>query len=64
MVSDRVLLWPTVMLPKVNGEVVAVSAPTEAAVPESETVSDGFEASLVTVNVPVGYRQWSEQIQR
>ncbi len=54
MVSDRVLLWPTVVLAKVSGEVVAVSAPTEAAVPDKETVSDGLEASLVTVNVPVG----------
>src|ERR1041385_5754829 len=54
MVSDRVLLWFTVTLPKLNGEVVAASAPTLAAVPESDTVNDGFDASLVIVNVPVG----------
>ena len=54
MVSDRVLLWPTVTLPKLKGDVVAVSAPTAAAVPVNETVSDGFDASLVTVKVPVG----------
>jgi hypothetical protein len=54
MVSDRVLFWPTVVLAKVSGEVVAVSAPTEAAVPDKETVSEGLDASLVTVNVPVG----------
>ena len=54
MVSDRVLLWPTVTLPKLKGDVVAVSDPTAAAVPESETVSEGLDASLVTVNVPVG----------
>ena len=54
MVSDRVLLWFTVTLPKLNGEVVAASAPTLAAVPESDMVSEGFEASLVTVKVPVG----------
>ena len=53
-VSDRVLLWFTVTLPKLNGEVVAASTPTLAAVPDSETVSDGFDASLETVNVPVG----------
>ena len=53
MVSDRVLLWFTVTLPKLNGEVVAASAPTLAAVPESDTVNDGFDASLVIVNVPV-----------
>jgi hypothetical protein len=48
------LLWFTVTLPKLNGEVVAASAPRLAAVPDSETVSDGFDASLVTVSVPVG----------
>jgi len=53
-VSDRVLLWFTVTLPKLNGEVVAASAPTLAAVPDSETVNDGLDASLVTVSVPVG----------
>jgi len=54
MVSDRVLLWPTVTLSKIKGDVVAVSAPTAAAVPDNETVSDGFDASLVTVSVPAG----------
>ena len=54
MVSDKVLLWFTVTLPKLNGDVVAASAPAAVAVPESETVNDGFEASLVTVSVPVG----------
>ena len=54
IVSDSVLLCPTVTLPKLNGEVVAVSDPTAAAVPDNETVSDGFDASLVTVTVPVG----------
>jgi len=54
MVSDSVLLWFTVTLPKLNGEVVAASAPTLAAVPDSEMLSDGFDASLVTVSVPVG----------
>ncbi len=44
----------TVTLPKLNGEVVAVSAPADAAVPESATVSDGLVASLVTVRVPAG----------
>jgi hypothetical protein len=54
MVSDRVLLWFTVTLPKLNGVVVAVSDPTAAAVPDKETVNEGFDASLVTVSVPVG----------
>ena len=54
MVSDKVLLWPTVTVPKLKGEVPAVSDPAAVAVPESETVSDGFDASLVTVNVPLG----------
>jgi len=53
-VSDSVLFWFTVTLPKLNGEVVAASVPAVDAVPESETVNDGFEASLVTVRVPVG----------
>ena len=44
----------TVTLPKLNGDVVAASVPPLVAVPESETVSDGFDASLVTVSVPVG----------
>ena len=33
---------------------MAASAPAAVAVPESETVNDGFEALLVTVSVPVG----------
>jgi hypothetical protein len=54
IVSDRVLLWFTVTLPKLNGVVPAVSDPTSAAVPDNETVNEGFDASLVTVSVPVG----------
>lgn len=54
IVSESVLFWPTFTLPKLNGEVVAVSDPTATAVPDNETVSEGFDASLVTVNVPVG----------
>jgi len=54
MVSNRVLFWFTVTLPKLNGEVVAASVPAVAAVPESETLSDGLEASLVTISVPGG----------
>ena len=33
---------------------MAVSVPAAVAVPESETVNDGLEASLVMVSVPVG----------
>ena len=54
IVSDKVLLWFTVTLPKPSGEVVAVSVPAVVEVPDSETVSEGLEALLVTVNVPVG----------
>jgi len=43
-----------VTLPKLKGEIVAARAPTLAAVPDREMLSDGFEASLVTVTVPVG----------
>ncbi len=51
MVSDRVLLWPTVTVPKLKGE-VAVRVPAVEAVPESVTLSDGLDASLVTVKAP------------
>ena len=54
IVSDRVLLCPTVTPPKASGEIVAASVPVVVAVPESETDNDGFDASLVTVKVPVG----------
>lgn len=54
IVSDNVLLCPIVTLPKLSGEVVAVSVPAVVAVPESDTVNDGLDALLVTVNVPVG----------
>ena len=54
IVSESVLFCPTVTLPKLNGEVIAARAPTLAAVPDSETVNDGFGASLVTVRVPAG----------
>jgi len=54
IVSDNVLLWLTVTVPKLKGEVAAVSDPTAAAVPDNETVSEGFDASLATVSVPAG----------
>ena len=50
MVSDRVLLWPTVILPKLKGEVLALSEPGVAPVPDNGIASDGLEASLVTVS--------------
>src|SRR5262249_4668148 len=50
--SDLVLLLPTCTLPKLRLVGLAPIVPCETAVPESETVSDGFDASLVTVNVP------------
>jgi hypothetical protein len=52
--SDLVLLLPTCTLPKLRLVGFALIVPCETAVPESETVSDGLEASLVTVSVPVG----------
>ena len=48
------LLLPTCTLPKLRLVGFALIVPCEAAVPESETVSDGLDASLVTVSVPVG----------
>src|SRR4051812_32871358 len=51
MVSDRVLLWPTVTLPKLNGDVPTVSDPGPAPVPDSGIPSEGLDASLVTVSV-------------
>ena len=53
MVSDIVLLCPTVTVPKLNGD-EAESVPAVEAVPESVTLSDGLEALLVTVRVPDG----------
>ena len=52
--SDLVLLFPTCTLPKLRLVGLALIVPCETAVPERETVNDGFEASLVTVSVPVG----------
>ena len=51
MVSDNVLLCPTVTVPKLSGDVPAESDPAVAPVPVSGTVSDEFDASLVTVSV-------------
>ena len=50
-VSDKVLLWPTVTVPKLKGEVPAVSDPGVAPVPDKGILRDGFDASLVTVSV-------------
>jgi len=50
-VSDRVLLCPTVTVPKLNGEVPAESDPAVAPVPVRGIASDEFDASLVTVSV-------------
>lgn len=50
-VSDKVLFCPTVTAPKLSGEVPAVSDPGVAPVPVNGIVSDGFDASLVTVSV-------------
>jgi len=52
--SDLVLLLPTCTLPKLRLVGFALIVPCETAVPDSETVSDGLDASLVTVSVPVG----------
>jgi len=49
-----VLLLPTCTLPKLRLVGLALIVPCETAVPDNETVSDGFEASLVTVSVPLG----------
>ena len=53
-ISDFVLLLPTCTLPKLRLVGFAAMVPAEGAVPESDTVSDGLDASLVTVSVPVG----------
>ena len=50
IVSDNVLLCPTVIVPKFNGELPAESDPAVAPVPVSGIASDGFDASLVTVS--------------
>ena len=52
--SDLVLVLPTCTLPKLRLVGLALMVPCDGAVPERETVSDGFDASLVTVSVPVG----------
>jgi len=51
MVSDRVLFWPTVTLPKLRGEAPATSEPGVAPVPDARILSDGLDASLVTVRI-------------
>ncbi len=53
-VSDRVLLLPTFTLPKLRLAGLGDRLPAVMAVPEAGTVSDGFEASLATVKLPVG----------
>src|SRR6185369_14395212 len=52
--SDLVLLLPTCTLPKLRLVGFALIVPGETAVPDRDTVRDGFDASLVTVSVPVG----------
>ena len=52
--SDLVLLLPTCTLPKLRLVGLALIVPSEGAVPVSETVSEGLEALLVMVSVPVG----------
>jgi hypothetical protein len=53
-ISDFVLVLPTWTLPKLRLVEFALIVPCEAAVPESETPSVGFDASLLIVNVPAG----------
>ncbi len=53
-VSDSVLLLPTCTLPKLRLVGLAPIVPAVTAVPESVTLSDGLDASLVTVKVPDG----------
>jgi len=55
-VADKVLLCPTVTVPKLRGEVPAASEPAVAPVPDNGIVSDGFDASLVTVSVEFAAR--------
>ena len=52
--SDFVLLLPTCTLPKLRLVGFAEIVPSAVAVPDKETVSNGFDALLVTVSVPVG----------
>ena len=54
MVSDKVLLLPTLTLPKLRLAGLGESIPAVTAVPETGTVSVALEASLVTVRLPVG----------
>jgi hypothetical protein len=46
-------LLPTVTLPKLRLAGLGDRAPVESPVPDSETLSDGFEAFDVTVTVPL-----------
>ena len=52
-VSDKVWLLPTCTLPKLSGEVAAVSNPGVTPVPESGTERVGLEALLAIVRFPV-----------
>ncbi len=54
MVSDRVLLLPTLTLPKAMLAGLGESVPAVTAVPDTGTVRVAFEASLVTVRLPLG----------
>ncbi len=52
-VPDRDWLLPTVTLPKLRLDGVDPSAPAAIPLPDSDTVSVGFEAVEVTVSVPL-----------
>lgn len=52
-VSDRELLFPTVMLPKLRLLGLGLKLPGETPVPDSEIVSVGFDAFEVTVTLPL-----------
>ena len=53
-ISDFVLLLPTCTLPKLRLVGFEAIVPAEGAIPVNDTLSDGLDASLVTVSVPVG----------
>jgi len=53
-ISDFVLLLPTCTLPKLKLVGFAPIVPAVVAVPESDTINDGLDASLLTVSVPAG----------
>jgi hypothetical protein len=53
MVSDNVLLLPTLTLPKLKLAGLGDRVPSVTAVPETGTVRVVFEASLVTVRFPL-----------